>query len=143
MTELTPKKPKWEKRWLEVFRDTGNVRLSCHAVNISRQAAYQHRDRDPSFAAAWKQAEEDATDVLEAEARKRARNSSDVLLIFLLKSLRPSKYRETVRNEHTGADGGPITVSDVTERRTQILGRMAGLAAIEEEGGGDSGPITG
>ena len=36
---------------------------------------------------------------------------SDTLLIFLLKGLRPQKYRE--RYEHTGANGGPIAIQPV------------------------------
>ena len=38
--------------------------------------------------------------MLEAVARKRATESSDNLLIFLLKSMRPEVYREVVRNEN-------------------------------------------
>lgn len=38
---------------------------------------------------------EEAADVLEAEARRRATvGGSDVLLIFLLKGARPEKYRD-------------------------------------------------
>jgi hypothetical protein len=37
-------------------------------------------------------------------------NVSPTLLIFLLKAMRPAKYRETFRVENTGADGGPIRV---------------------------------
>ncbi len=39
---------------------------------------------------------------LEAEARRRAREGSDVLLIFLLKANRPEKYRERHEVRHTG-----------------------------------------
>jgi hypothetical protein len=35
---------------------------------------------------------------------------SDTLLIFLLKGIRPEKYRE--RFEHSGPEGGPIEFSD-------------------------------
>jgi len=38
--------------------------------------------------------------VLEDVARKRATDSSDNLLIFLLKAMRPEVYREVVRNEN-------------------------------------------
>jgi hypothetical protein len=47
----------------------------------------------------WDEALEDACDILEAEAWKRARDKSDLLLIFLLKAHRPAKYRETTRHE--------------------------------------------
>ena len=54
---------------------------------------------------------EEAADVLEAVARKRALVGSDTLLIFLLKAVRPWKFREryevrssgTVKVEHKAA----------------------------------------
>ena len=53
--------------------------------------------RDHStFAETWAQAREDAVDMLEAEARRRALATSDALLMFLLKSERPEKFREKV-----------------------------------------------
>jgi len=94
VTNSTPKTKK--ERWLTVFRDSGNVRLACFSVGIDRTLAYKWRERDPKFAEEWSQAEEDASDLLEAEALKRAKASSDTLLIFLLKARRPEKYRETV-----------------------------------------------
>jgi len=45
---------------------------------------------------------EDAVDVLEAVARRRAVQGSDTLLIFLLKAARPAKYRERHQVEHSG-----------------------------------------
>ena len=51
---------------------------------------------------AWAGAREDAIDTLQGEARRRAMNSSDTLLIFLLKSLRPEVYRETARIDIRG-----------------------------------------
>lgn len=36
-----------------------------------------------------------AADTLEDEARKRAFNGSEVLLMFLLKGIRPQKWRES------------------------------------------------
>lgn len=36
-----------------------------------------------------------SADALEDEARKRAFNGSDVLLMFLLKGIRPQKWRES------------------------------------------------
>lgn len=93
-TKATPKNGAWRPRFLEVLAGTCNVRLACHAAGINRVTAYRTRARCPEFAAAWKAAEEDACDLLEAEAWKRARDSSDTLLIFLLKAHRPEKYAE-------------------------------------------------
>jgi hypothetical protein len=73
-----------------------NVRLSASSAGIDRDTAYKRRARDPRFAEAWAQAREDAIDVLEAEARRRALSASDALLMFLLRAHRPSLYRERV-----------------------------------------------
>ena len=106
-TDSTPKQPDWVPKWLKVYRDTGVVRLACHAVGIDRSTPYHLKDRDPEFKRLWEEAEEDAADILEAEARNRARKGSDTLMIFLLKNIRPQKFRETVRNEQVGADDAP------------------------------------
>ena len=45
---------------------------------------------------------EEAADVLEAVARQRAIHGSDLLLIFLLKAVRPQKFREHHVVEHAG-----------------------------------------
>ena len=81
----------WD-RWLEVFRNTANIRLACDAIGCTRQAAHARRRVSPTFRQAWDQAEQDAVDTLEAAAWKRARETSDKLLMFLLQAHRPEKY---------------------------------------------------
>ena len=88
---------RWAPRFIELLRQTANVRLSADGAGIDRDTAYRRRQRDPEFAAAWRQAEADAVDVLEAEARRRALTVSDNLLMFLLKAHRPERFRETIR----------------------------------------------
>jgi hypothetical protein len=80
--------------FLAAIRDTGNVRLAAQAAGIDRTTPYVTARRDPAFAAAWQAAEQDAIDILEATARKRALESSDQLLMFLLKAHRPERYRD-------------------------------------------------
>jgi len=89
-------RPPWADRFIEVFAVTGNVRLAATAAGVSRDAPYKRAQVDASFARDWLQAREDAVDMLEAEARRRAMSSSDSLLIFLLKSLRPETFRDRV-----------------------------------------------
>jgi hypothetical protein len=110
------RRPDWGPRFIESFRASGNVRLSASSAGIDRDTAYKRRRRDPRFAAAWAQAQEDAIDVLEAEARRRALSVSDTLLMFLLRAHRPTMYRDNARLELTGAAGGPI--------QTQVLSGM-------------------
>ena len=98
-TVSTPRplrRPAWEPRFIEVFAATGNTRLAASAAGVSRDAPYKRAQVDRNFAADWLQAREDAVDILEAEARRRALTTSDALLIFLLKSLRPETFRERV-----------------------------------------------
>lgn len=110
----TPKKvkplPDWSAPFLAALRNSANVRASCQAAHIDRKTAYNLRNRSKAFALDWDDAMEDACDVLEAEARNRAMHISDLLLIFLLKAHRPEKFRETIRQEVTGAGGGAVAV---------------------------------
>jgi hypothetical protein len=124
----TPKKrPRWAKGFLTVLRESGNVRLASESVGIERSTAYDFRNSDDVFAAEWERAQDDAADLLEQEARRRAhdgweepvfgslgnnrgsgeigtvRKYSDTLLIFLLKGAKPEKYRERNQTEHTGS----------------------------------------
>jgi hypothetical protein len=95
-TPTRRRRPDWTVRFLDVFVATGNVRLAAGAAGVSRDAPYKRAQSSPAFARDWLRAREDAIDALEAEARRRALGSSDGLLIFLLKSERPDKFRERV-----------------------------------------------
>lgn len=98
VTKVTPEKepPAWRERFLVLLSEYGNVTIAAQGAGINRLTAYRHRHADPQFARQWEGALELGTDGLEDEARRRAANGSDVLLIFLLKGLRPEKYRERV-----------------------------------------------
>lgn len=111
MTVLTSKKsgPKTERgaelarqRFLQTLATTINVTAACRAANISRQTAYTWREADPEFAQAWSDAMDAALDDLEEVTAQRARDGSDLLMMFLLKANRPDKYRETVTHEARG-----------------------------------------
>jgi hypothetical protein len=122
MADRTPK-PDWAPRFLELLRQTANVRLSADGAGIDRDTAYRRRGRDATFMAAWTQAEADAVDVLEAEARRRALTVSDNLLMFLLKAHRPERFRETIR----------IDLRHEAERLAAELGIDAEAAIAEAE----------
>lgn len=123
--------PGWQARFVTAFRERGLVRYACEAAGVSKQHAYKVRAEDPSFRAAWDEAREDAIEVLEREARRRAVDGvqkpvyqgkelvghvteySDVLLIFTLKAMRPEMYRDRVSAEISGPQGGPIRTEQV------------------------------
>jgi hypothetical protein len=122
-SHCTPKKRReWKPAFLSAFADTGMVTAACEAAGVARRTVYAARHADEAFAAAWDEIEERSTEDLEQVAVRRAREGSDTLLIFLLKSRRPGVYRENVRMEHTGAGGGPVELQappDATERSTR------------------------
>jgi hypothetical protein len=127
------RKPDWRPRFLEVTRATGNVRLAADACGVDRSTPYQRAARDPAFAAAWRAAQEDAVDTLEAEARRRALTTSDPLLMFLLRAHRRDVYGDTIdvrvelrREAERVAErtGLPVAVVlERMERRAQELDR--------------------
>ena len=79
---------------------------ACKGAGITREMAYVHKKAMPDFAAAWEDAKEAAIEILEAEAWQRARKQSDTLMIFLLKSYKPEKYKERTEVDLT-SNGKP------------------------------------
>lgn len=98
----SPKPPNKERReWKEIFLTalalSPNVSEAAAAAGMNRSYVYTARKEDSDFAALWDDAIESGVDQLVEAAFERALSESDTLLIFLLKSHRPSVYRETVR----------------------------------------------
>lgn len=139
---------------LVALAETGNVRLAAEAAGIHRATHYRWLDEDPKYALAVSDAMENAADLLEAEAKRRAvegvaeplvsagklvttvQRYSDTLLIFLLKGARPEKYRERVSVVTEDAVDAEI------RRLSAIVARRAATseAAGAEAAAGGSGP---
>lgn len=133
----------WQAKFLAALKRSPNVSAAAKAAGIARQYVYEVRAGDPDFAKAWEDALGHAIDGAEGELYRRAvkgtrkpvyyqdrkidelREYSDTLLIFLLKAHKPEKYRETVRSELTGANGGPIEHKNVTELTDDELANIA------------------
>ena len=123
-TPETPKKV-WKPDFLEALRETATVTEACRVAGIGRATAYRARQQDEAFAVAWADVEEESTETLESVAVQRARDGSDTLMIFLLKSRRPQKYRENVKIEHGGeirTDLDELTRDQLRERARVLLG---------------------
>ncbi|MCH7564042.1 MAG: hypothetical protein IH968_09475 [Gemmatimonadetes bacterium] len=124
-----------KKAFLAAFRENGNVRLACEAADVGRSSHYRWLETDPAYREAFGSAKEDAADILEAEAKRRAvdgieefvgwykgepggvvRKYSDTLLIFLLKGLKPDVFRERleVRGILGKIDFGRLTDSQLS-----------------------------
>lgn len=59
----------WRRRFLKAMARTANARLSGDMAGIDHTTAYQLRDRDPGFAAAWVRAREWGRERVRAEGR--------------------------------------------------------------------------
>jgi hypothetical protein len=98
---------------LSAFKNCASVTKACEIADIARATFYGWL-KDPEFKAAYEAAREEAIQVLEDEAIKRATiGGSDTLLIFLLKAARPQKYRDYVRQEVTGPNGAGLVPTRV------------------------------
>jgi hypothetical protein len=108
-----------QRAFLTAFANTGNITQACAAAKTGRRTHYDWLAAE-AYAEAFREASDAAADALEREARRRALKGvkraiyyqgercgyetvySDVLLIFLLKALRPDTYRDNVKIEHSG-----------------------------------------
>lgn len=102
--------PVKRKRFLEKFAETGNVTTAALYAGATRAWAYRLRKTNEKFKKEWDEAEQEACDRLEEEARRRAVDGvkkfvyykgkpvgkineySDLLLICLLRAHRPEKF---------------------------------------------------
>jgi hypothetical protein len=114
----------WKPAFLEFLRASASVTDSARGAGVSRRGTYKAREKDEEFREAWEDALEEATDALEAEARRRAlegvrepvfyqgkevgsvQRYSDTLLIFLLKGRRREVFGD--KTDHTSG-GKEIT----------------------------------
>lgn len=132
-----------KRAFLQAYTETMRVDRSAQAAGVSRHLHKYWMKQDPAYADAFAEAKDQAAEMLEAEAVRRAKDGvqrvlyhqgtpigtehvySDTLLIFLLKGALPDKYKD--RYEHTGKDGGPIQVAQMAPDARQA--RLAALLA--------------
>lgn len=142
---LTAKK----RAFLAAYNECGNITRAAEIAGVARQTHYDWMSDDEHYAAAFASATEHAADRLEQEARRRAvegvdepvfykgepcgtiRKYSDTLLIFLLKGVRPEKFRDRYSAEISGPDGAPVQL----DLDTASLVRKARELASKADGG--------
>lgn len=126
-----------QRAFLKAYSQLGQIASAAKAAKVNRITHYEWLAGNPTYRGAFEAAREDVADKLEREAFRRAHNGvdepvfyegeavgkirkySDVLLIFLLKGLRPEKFRE--RYEHTGAGGKPLNPDHITHTHKMDL----------------------
>lgn len=122
--------------FINALATTGIVTDSAAIAGFSRKYAYEIKEKDADFSARWDDALEQACDLLEREARRRAlegvtrklfykgtpvldpetgtqyieHHYSDGLLTKLLAAHRPNKFGDKSKVELTGKDGEAFKV---------------------------------
>ncbi len=100
---MVPNAPAKKKRFLETLGDSGHVSHAAASIGVDRKTAYRWRAADKGFADAWDAALDRGLDELERIAHQRAAESSDTLLIFLLKSKRRDRFGDHHQIEVSGS----------------------------------------
>ena len=89
-----------KQQFLDAFSRMKTIWAASRAVGVSRNTIINWRKLDPEFRAAFEVADVECTEQLETVAHDRAlKGKSDQLLIFLLKSRNPDKYKERVQHD--------------------------------------------
>lgn len=120
------------ERFIATLAETCNVSEACRAAGIGRTTAYEWKEADEAFAAAWDDAEQEAADKLEREAWRRGvegtdkpvtfqgricdtyKEYSDRMLELLLKAHRPDKFVERQKVEQSGELRINVTSEDAS-----------------------------
>lgn len=148
--------PIWVIGFLEAMRRMPNVTAACKLLGIDRTTPYRYRETNKDFESAWKDAESEGCDTLEAAAWHRAVDGtprpiyqggekvgeetvySDSLMITLLKAHKPNKYRERVSAEikgeveifgsimHTLTDEELVERAFILTKEARALGNYSG-----------------
>ena len=91
-----------QRALLLVYAQSLQVSKACQHAGVSRPLHYHWLKHDPTYAAAFAEAQQLGATWLEDVAIERATTGdkpSDVLLIFLLKGAKPEKYRDSGKHE--------------------------------------------
>lgn len=119
--------PVKQRRFLMKYAECGTITHAARYAHISRPTVLKWRKHDLAFIECFDLAQEMCCDSLEAEVRRRAyegvlepvwhqgrrvgvvRKYADTLLMFLLKGLRPNKFRDNV-TLNANVSGGVLLI---------------------------------
>ena len=136
-----PKSFNWRPPFLRALARTGNISHSSRLAGVSRQMVAIARKNDTRFDRQCRESLEEASDVLHAEAWRRAvegievpvsvggeieivRRYSDGLLMFLMKSANPQRFGDRRKVEHSGSDAGRVSGKSPEEIRQDTIRRL-------------------
>lgn len=135
----------WVADFLGALTQGLPVRRAVKVAGVHETLVYKRRANDETFRAAWNEACELGTELLEQEAQRRAyhgtlkpiyykgelcgseRKFSDTLMIFLLKGRKPEVYRD-------GVEDGDKRGSFVVNINVETVGQVCKHEYLNEEG---------
>jgi hypothetical protein len=109
------------------------VTEAARRAGMSWRSVYDWKSSDPTFASDFEAAFSQGTDTYEAEARRRAFNGSDALLIFALKCRDPHRFNRRMIAIGGDPDAPPVTTAAVTGAWIYPRAELRRPAMIEAE----------
>jgi hypothetical protein len=118
LADLAPEK---RIKLLDALEERGTYEGAARKLRITSQTIRNWRADDPELDAECEAARfngrkvkaDTILDTLFKVATDTHHSNMVTAAIFLMKSLEPETFSERIKNEHTGADGSPLTVSMV------------------------------
>lgn len=122
MANRTIRTPEKRASFLEALGAQGNVTVASQIAGVARNSLYQWQADDPDFAEAWQAALVLGTAAIEDEVNRRAMGvgGSDILLMFMLKALKPEKYRERRTVDVSAAATEDLRKKPIEELRAEL-----------------------
>lgn len=124
------RRERWKDLFIESFRECGIISQALMYAGVDRKTLRTGLERDKDFLEEFHDAKADAIDSLETEAVRRAKDGSDQLLMFLLKSHRPEVYRENHKIEVSG--------HFEVDHKNALMDKLAAMAEAIQAGPGVS-----
>lgn len=94
-----PENLRWVGAFLWCISEGLTVRDACSRAGVGYSSVFAERDRNPDFAAAWEEAIRCGHDVFEGIAAERAKEKSDLLMMFILKSRDPGRFNDKAQGQ--------------------------------------------
>lgn len=104
-------------RYLQAVAKVGTLTAGCRAARCSPHTVYKWREHDLEFSVSEHQTREAFADQIEEYVVKMAKANNVTAAIFLLKALRPDKYRERLDLRHTMTEPAVKAYADVDLER--------------------------
>ena len=123
---LHPKK----RAFLAAYSRCGSISQAAKRAKVDRRTHYNWLREDPAYREAYQQATIEACDALEDRMKELAFDGNVTAGIFMLKSLRPEKYKDlkTIHLDLKDWDGDISRLSDEQLDKFLIEIEKAGIA---------------